>query len=80
VLLVDGVHTLIDVIIADRVQVDLVSRVVFFCGVATIVVVQVKDDFYCDRFSIDMFSPLIMDVYISRWTNFFIDVPTWHGE
>jgi hypothetical protein len=27
-----------------------------------------------------MFSPLIMDVYISRWTNFFIDVPTWHGE
>ncbi len=43
---VDGVYTLVDIVIADPTQVDLVSQVVFFCGVAIIVAIQVKDGFY----------------------------------
>ncbi len=34
-LLVDDVYTLIDVIIIELIRVDLVSWVVFFCGVVT---------------------------------------------
>jgi hypothetical protein len=40
VLLIDGVYTLVDVVIIDPTQVDLVLRVV------TIVVTQAKDDLY----------------------------------
>jgi hypothetical protein len=34
-LLVNGVRTLVDVVIANPIQVDLVSYVVISCGVAT---------------------------------------------
>jgi hypothetical protein len=37
--------------------------VVFSCGVATIVVAQVKDDFYCNWFPMDMFVPLVVEVF-----------------
>jgi hypothetical protein len=46
VLLIDGVYTLANVVIANPTQVDLVSEVVISCEVIVIVVVQVKDDFY----------------------------------
>jgi hypothetical protein len=44
----DDVHTLVDIVIANLIQVDLVSRVVLFGGVMVIVVVQAKDGFYHD--------------------------------
>jgi hypothetical protein len=62
-LLVDGVHTLVDVIIIDPTRVDLVSWATISCEVATTVAVQVKVDFYCDRFPTDMFSPLTVEVF-----------------
>jgi hypothetical protein len=48
VLLVDGVHTLTNVVIANPTQVDLVSQVALFHGVAMIVAAQVKDGLYCN--------------------------------
>jgi hypothetical protein len=49
VLSIDGVCTFIGVVIIDPTQVDWVSRV------ATIVVGQTNDDFYCNQFLADMF-------------------------
>jgi hypothetical protein len=37
---VDGVHTLINVVIVNSIQVDLVSWFVIFCAVTKIVVIQ----------------------------------------
>jgi hypothetical protein len=48
VLLINGVHTLVDIVIVDPIQVDLVPQVIFSCGVLTIVVIQTKDGFYWD--------------------------------
>jgi hypothetical protein len=42
VLLVNGIHALVDVVIVDPIRVDLVSWATIFCGVATSLVVQVK--------------------------------------
>jgi hypothetical protein len=42
----DGVCTLVNVVIVNLIQVDLVLSLVVFYGVATIVVIKVKDDFY----------------------------------
>jgi hypothetical protein len=39
VLLVDGVHTLVDVVIVDPTQIDLVLQVVFSRGVVTTIMV-----------------------------------------
>jgi hypothetical protein len=60
VLLVDDVYTLTNVIIANFIQVDLVSRVAFSCGVATTIMVQVKDGLYYNQLPMDMFLPLAM--------------------
>jgi hypothetical protein len=35
VLLVDGVRTLVDVVIVNPTQIDLVLHAIFFCGVVT---------------------------------------------
>ncbi len=53
-LLVNGVHTLINVVIVDLIQIDLVSQVLFH-EVATTIAAQSKDGLYCDRFSTKMF-------------------------
>jgi len=45
VLLVNGVCTLANVVIANPTQVDLVSRAIFFHGVTMIVVTQAKEWF-----------------------------------
>jgi len=62
VLLVDGVHTLVNIVIADPTQVDLVSRIVFSCGVVAIAEVQAKEGFYRYQFLLDMF--LLLDVEV----------------
>jgi hypothetical protein len=83
VLSIDGVCTLVYVIIANSTQVDLILQDVFSHGVATIVTTHAKDNLYHDWFSVDMFFPLsikVLGVYINMRMGFFINVPTWHGE
>lgn len=63
VLSVNGVCTLVDVVIVDLIQVDLVSHVVFSYGVTAIAAVQAKEGFYHDQFLMDMFVPLAMEVF-----------------
>jgi len=60
VLLVDDVYTLTNVIIANFIRVDLVSRVAFSCGVVTTIMILVKDGLYYDQLPMDMFLPLAM--------------------
>ncbi len=62
-LLVDGVCTLLDVVIANPIQVDLMSRVALSCGVATIVVTQAKNGLYYNQFPSNMFLPLAIRVF-----------------
>jgi len=42
----DGVWMLLDVAIIDTIGTNLVLQITLSCGVAMIVVVQAKDDFY----------------------------------
>jgi hypothetical protein len=42
-LMVDGIHTLVDVVIADPVWAYLVLHVDSYCGVVAIVIAQAKD-------------------------------------
>jgi hypothetical protein len=61
----------------------LVSRIAFFHGVVATITTQEKNDLYDDRFMVDMFSPLVIElynVYSSRQMGFFIDVRTWREE
>jgi hypothetical protein len=60
---IDGVYTLVDVVIINPTRIDLVLRVVFFHGVVAIVAALAKDDLYCNRFLVDMFFPLAIKVF-----------------
>jgi hypothetical protein len=48
VVLVDGVQTLVDVVITNFIQTNLVSWTTLCHGVVTTVVIEVKDDLYDD--------------------------------
>jgi hypothetical protein len=63
VLLIDGVHKLVDVVIANPTQDDLVSWAIISHRVITIVVIQANDGLYQDRFLVDMFLLLIVEVF-----------------
>jgi hypothetical protein len=63
-LLVYGVCIFVDVI-ANPTWVDLVSWVVLSCGVAMIIMVHVKDGLYRNRFPMDMFILLMIEVFKS---------------
>jgi hypothetical protein len=56
VLIVNSVYMFADVVIVNPTRVDLVSWTVFSHWVAIIVMIHVKDDLYCDRFSANIFS------------------------
>ncbi len=56
VLLINGVRTLVNVIITNPIWVDLVSRVALFCGVTVTITTQAKDGLHCDRFPTTCFS------------------------
>jgi hypothetical protein len=58
VLLVDGIRTLVDVIIVDPTQANLVSWAALFRGVAAIVVAHVKEGLYYNCYPTDMFFSL----------------------
>jgi hypothetical protein len=64
VLLVNCVHMLTNVIMANLIQVDLVWWTVLSCGLAMIVVTHLKDGVYHDWFLANMFFHLIIEVFI----------------
>jgi hypothetical protein len=45
-LLVDDIHTLVNIVITDPTQANLVSHVVSSCGVASIVAIHAKEGLY----------------------------------
>jgi hypothetical protein len=83
VLLVDGVRMLVDNVITNPTRINLISRVALFHGVVAIIATQEKNDLYRDRFMVDMFSPLpieLFNAYTNKQMDFFIDVRTWCEE
>jgi hypothetical protein len=61
----------------------LVSQIALFHGVLATITTHKKNDLYDDRFVVDMFSPLVIElynVYSSKQMGFFIDVRTWREE
>jgi hypothetical protein len=63
VISMDGVRMLINVIIANLIQVDLVLCVVLFCKVGATIAAQAKHDLYYDRYSTNMFLFLLIEVF-----------------
>jgi len=41
----------------------LILWAILFCGVIATIVTQAKDEFYCDWFPMDMFFPLVVEVF-----------------
>jgi hypothetical protein len=56
VVLVDDVHTLVDIVIIDSSRIDLVSHAILFYEIIITIVVHVKDDFYYDQYLTTNFS------------------------
>ncbi len=50
-------------VIVDPIQVDLVSRAIFFRGVALTSAIQAKDGHYLDQFPTEMFFHVIVEVF-----------------
>jgi len=63
VLSVDDIHTLVDVVIVDLTWTNLVWQVVLFRGVAALLVVQVKEGFYCDYYLTNVFFHFVIEVF-----------------
>jgi hypothetical protein len=51
--LVDGIWALVNIVIADFIQINLVSCPILFCGVVITIAIQAKDGFYHDRYPIE---------------------------
>jgi hypothetical protein len=62
-LLIDDIHTLIDVVIANPTQADLVSWMALSHGVVVTLVAQVKEGLYHDCHSTYVFFPLAIEVF-----------------
>jgi hypothetical protein len=54
---------LVEVVIIEPTRTGLISWATFSHGVVTIVAAQAKDDFKSNRFSTDMFLPLVVEVF-----------------
>jgi hypothetical protein len=63
VLLIDGIHTLANVVITDPIWIDLVSLAIISCGIVATITTQVKDGFYRDKFPMGMFFLLDTKVF-----------------
>jgi hypothetical protein len=48
--LVDGIWTLVNIVIADFIQINLVLCPTLFCGVVITITIQAKDGFYHNRY------------------------------
>jgi hypothetical protein len=63
VLSINGVHTLVNIVLTALTQIDLVSWIVIFHWVVMIIVAQTKDSFYHNQFLVNMFILLIIKVF-----------------
>jgi hypothetical protein len=63
VLSINGVHTLVNIVLTALTQIDLVSWIVIFHWVVMIIVAQAKDSFYHNQFLVNMFILLIIKVF-----------------
>jgi hypothetical protein len=74
VFLVDGIHTLVDVIIVDPTWANLVSWVAFSRGVVVIVAVHVKEGLYYNSYPMDMFFFLAIEIFgcFQQWSDNFL--------
>lgn len=83
ILSVDGIHTLLNVIIVDLIWANLLSWMAFSYWVTMIMTTQVKEEFYCDYYLIHIFLPLGIEVFgclHNSLITFFINVLTWRGQ
>lgn len=62
-LLVYAIHMLANVFIVDPIWVDLVLCTTLFQRVAMMMVAQAKEGFYRDRYHVDLFSLLAVEVF-----------------
>jgi hypothetical protein len=58
-----GTYTLVNVIIAELIRVDLVSQIVFYQGVVTTIITQAKVLPYCDQHLEDDFILLAKEIF-----------------
>jgi hypothetical protein len=59
----DGIHTLLDIVIANPTWVDLLPQSCATQGFVAFDVAQVEEWRYCDQHLIDQFLPLAMEVF-----------------
>ncbi len=63
VLSIDGIHTLVNVVITDPTQAYLVSRATLLHGVAMRLIAHVKEGFYHDCYLTNVFLPSAIEVF-----------------
>jgi hypothetical protein len=83
VLLMDGICTLVNVIIVDPTRINFVSWVDISHGVLATIAAQMKEGIYCNCYPANMFFPLAIEVFgcfHQQSDNLFINVPTWHEQ
>jgi hypothetical protein len=78
VLSVDGIHMLANVIIVASIRVDLVSHVVLFWEMPTMVAIRAKKGFYQDQTCLSFLPLRYLGVYINKLIIFFIIVLICH--
>ncbi len=82
-LLIDGLCTLANVIIANPFKLVWFQRQLFFCEDVVTIAIQTKDGFYHDSVLTNMFLFPTIKVFKclhQQEKYFFIDVPTWREE
>jgi hypothetical protein len=75
--------TLVDVVTIDPTWANLLSRTAHSNEVVVTLATQMKEGYYCDRYPVDVFFPLTIEVFgffTNRFTISFINVLTWCGQ
>jgi hypothetical protein len=62
-LVVDGICALINVVIANLIRTNLVSCVISFCEVVTMVAIQAKEELYHDWRPLDVCFTLAIEIF-----------------
>jgi hypothetical protein len=62
-LLINGICTLINVVIANLIQTNLVSCVISSYEVVTMMALQAKEECYHDWHPLDVFFPLVIEIF-----------------
>ncbi len=59
----DGIWMLVDIIIIDPIRTNLVSQAILFHGVIVTIATQAKDGLCGDRYPMNQFLPLAIEVF-----------------